>query len=452
MAKMPEIEQVCPNCGEIYKAPSEWIGGKVECPACKTTFTVVGTTAQAPSGKTPSFWLFVTGLAVLIMLGIATFTVFLLRGSSFFSGTAGSATGGLGPSRMTRAKSSEPIPEKRPRDGRDRLLTLQDLVKTGRETRQFSKEPAEVYKGIWLPGMTPNYLASNIQKMKNMGMNIVSLAVMFLEKDGDRLAGIDTSHIVADIQTVHENGMKVMLNPQFYPQPRLEEIDVEKLNALIIEVTKLAEEYDVELFAPLGEADVIFHPNIGQWRQEILPKIKKVYHGETFWSGPEVGLPDKPLSEQFLKELSKAPPGDFLGYDYRGFSIFYVPKESLTPEEQSRYADKLTLEGYSQYVDNVLKYVLALAERDNCKVMITEFGVMGRFFLTESGVLDKLEEGSWISREEHARAYEIVLEKGKDKVDGFIAYNFLGGEVPGMPGVYVKGAPKTVDVIGRWFK
>jgi len=306
-----------------------------------------------------------------------------------------------------------------------------------------TESSTEVYKGIWLPSIYEGWLASNIQKMKDVGMNTVSLAVGFLIEDDGQI-GMYTSHIVEDIQVAHENDMKVMLNPNFYPQPKLEDLDVEELNSKIVEIAKLAEENDVELFAPLGEPGVIFHPNTGKWRQEILPKIKEVYHGEIFWSGAGIGLPDRELSEEYLKELSEQPPGDFLGYDYRGISLL------ILPQGWGEEGEGMTLEEYSQYVDNVLKYVSALAEKDNCKVMITEFDVLHRFFMAKPGVVvDRLEDGSW-SKEEFARAYEIVLEKGEGKVAGFIAGNFLEIEMSGVL-ININDTPKTKEVVKRWF-
>ena len=80
--------------------------------------------------------------------------------------------------------------------------------------------------------------------------------------------------------------------------------------------------------------------------------------------------------------------------------------------------------------------MLALAERDGCKgVIVTEFGV--------------LMGGRW-SEEEIARAYEIVLEKGKDKIVGFFAFRFYFLEVD-LPGVLIEENLKTQEVIKRWF-
>ena len=312
-----------------------------------------------------------------------------------------------------------------------------------------TEEEVPIYKGIWLPGMPANTLASNIQEMKDLGLNTVSLAIMIIQEDGNRLVGLDTSYVLDDIQLAHENGLKVMLTPIIYPKPRLEEKDLGTLTSLTIEAAELAEEYDVELFAPLAEPNTLISGDVSKWRQEILPKVKKVYSGEIYWSNPGIGSPPDKTE---ISKIAKQPPGDYAGYDYIGFTSLLMVSERLEPEEKIRYADRLTLEGYSQHVEGALDYMLALAERDGCKgIIIDEFGVFDRFFPKESGVGDVLEEG-WLSEEELARAIEIVFEKGKDKAIGFIVANFLGMEVPGMPGVYVEGVSGTEkEMIGKWF-
>ncbi len=306
----------------------------------------------------------------------------------------------------------------------------------GEEETEPSTE-VQIYKGIWLPGIPPtNWLASNIQKMKELGMNTVFLSVGFLEEEDNRLAGVDTSHIVANIQTAHENGMKVALTTGFKPPyPDLEDLDLEVLNSKIREVAELAEEYDVELFAPLNEPGAILEEKTGEWRQEILLKIKEVYHGEIVWKG--CGPGGEPRSEEFLKELSERSPGDYVGYDYIGFTTLFVPTEGLTLEE------------YSQYVDNALKYRLAQAERDNCKgIMLTEFGMGDRFVMRGSDVVDLIDDGT-ITEEEFTRAHEIVFEKGGDRAVGFITtIDVLETEVPG---VHIRGIPETEELIRRWF-
>lgn len=306
---------------------------------------------------------------------------------------------------------------------------------------QKKEEEISIYKGIWLPALVfrdPNYLASNIQKLKGMGINTIfieaspSQSEQWLEKIKEvfppelveRIAEIlpfEKELLIDNIQTAHRNGLKVGLT---ISDPfGMERVDMDALNSKVVEYAKLAEKYDVEIFAPMNEPGKFFGKNTGKWRQEILPKIKKVYHGDILWKGAGIGLPDKELTEEFLRELSEGPPGDYSGYDYRGFSSM------LLPEGQ-------TMEEYSQEVDDVLKYVLVLAERDGCKgVIISEFGVLGG--------------GPW-SEEEIAKAYEIVLEKGKDDVVGFFAFTeyFLGLDLPGM---VIKENPKAQEVIKRYF-
>lgn len=306
------------------------------------------------------------------------------------------------------------------------------------------QQPQQVevkYKGIWMPTLIfqdPNYLASNIQKLKDIGINTIFIvgtppqSEQWLEKAkavfppelAERIEETLPSEkeiIIDNIQTAHRNGLKVGLTI-VHPPPEMEDLDVELLNSKIIEYARLAEEYDVELFAPMGEPEMIFHPNTGEWRQEILPRVKEVYHGEIVWEGTGPGLSDKALPEEFFKEISEQPPGDFSGYDYIGFSTMLQP-------------EGIALEDYPQYIDNVLKYKLAQAERDNCKgIIITEFGV--------------LRGGPW-NEEEIARAHEIVLEKGKGKIVGFFANSDFLGE--NLPGWLIEEDLKTEEVIREYF-
>lgn len=326
-------------------------------------------------------------------------------------------------------------------------------TKLGKDTSISEIEKTEkevnIYRGIWMPTLTlqdPNHLASNVEKLKGLGVNTVFIQASpplseswfeNLEKTSPpglvkrvrEVVPIEKELIIANIQTAHRNSLKVGLT--ISSPPGLEEVDLEALNSRIVEYAILAEEYDVELFAPMNEPEKILE-NIGKWRQEILLKIKEVYHGDIVWKGTGPGLPNKARTSR----IAEQPPGDFSGYDYIGFSLMFIPKERLTPEEQLNYADMLTLEDYSQHVENAIDYELALAERDGVKgVIITEFGIYDKGLLSE---------------EEIARTYEIVLEKGKDKVVGFIAFEFLRVKLPGVSLIEEEDL-KTQDVIKKYF-
>jgi hypothetical protein len=332
------------------------------------------------------------------------------------------------------------------------LIVLASLVTGGFFIRKYVF-PKETYKGLWMSTLLfrdVNYLESNVQKLKDMGINTIYIVALppYPEASFEKLKEIfapeivemfrelipiEKELIIASIQTAHNNDLKVALS--VIKPPVLEEKDIEELNLKIIEYARLAEEYDVELFAPMAEPPQII--NTGIWRQEILSRIKEVYHGEIFWSAAGPGLPDK----ETISNIPKQPPGDFVGYDYIGFSTLFFPSEILNQGDP----DYPTIEEYPEYVEGAIDYMLAVAERDGVKkVIITEFGVIGTIAMSESSILS-------LSQEEMARAYEIVLEQGNGKVVGLFANSdFLGIELPGIP--LLKENLKTKEVIRRWFR
>ena len=299
-----------------------------------------------------------------------------------------------------------------------------------------------IYKGTWTPtALTQDTkkLASDMQKMKEMGMNTVFFqgapaqvehcletvpSYHELAKIMKEIIPIERELLISNIQIAHKNGLKVALTMSKC-MPQSKEIALEAWNSRVVELAKLAEEHEVELFAPMNEPEALFGPSASAtWGQEILPKIKEVYHGEIIWKGGSVGgIQPHPMP--------KPAPTNYSGYDYLGFTI--------------GLDSGMTLEEFSQRVDYALDTFLGLAERDGCKeVMITEF--FGR-------LPGRWEEDAW-SEEKEARAHEIVLEKGKDKVIGFFALDFLGlsffgGEIIGLP--VPENSLKTQEVIKKYF-
>ncbi|MFH1445327.1 MAG: hypothetical protein ABIF08_02485 [Nanoarchaeota archaeon] len=306
------------------------------------------------------------------------------------------------------------------------------------------KIPAEVdvYKGTWTPTLLsddPYKLASDMQKLKDIGMNTVFFqgappqvehCLEGLPSDSElvkkmkKIIPIQEELMIANIQAAHRNGLRVALTmAKCSGGMGLEDwIDLEAWNSKVIEYARLAEEYDVEFFAPMNEPEVLFGPSASAtWGQEILPRIKEVYHGEVIWKGGSIGgIQPYPMTEP--------APTNYSGYDYIGVTI-------------SRGLGT-TLEEFSPFIDYTLSTFLGFAERDNCKgVIITEF------------YGTSLRELGW-SEELDARAHEIVLEKGKDTVAGFfvldfLELSFLGEDIPGLHGP--EESSKTEEVIRRWF-
>jgi hypothetical protein len=329
------------------------------------------------------------------------------------------------------------------------IVLVSGCVQEGGEQALEIEPPAEVkiHKGIWTPSLLSgdtNKLASGLRELRDMGANTVFFQAgppqiehclegvspdSELAKKMEEIIPVQEELIIANIQAAHRNGLRVGLT-MGKCMPASEEISLEAWNSKVIEYAKLAEEYDVELFAPMNEPEVLFGPSASAtWGQEILPKIREVYHGQVIWKGGATGDIEPPPGQ---------PGPNFSGYDYVGFTIGVGSGITLKEFPQP-------LEEFSQRVDYWLDTILRYAERDNCTgVMITEF--YGR-------LPGKWEKEAW-SEETEARAHEIVLEKGKDKVDGFFALDFVGlsffgEEIPGMP--VPERSSKTEEVVRRWF-
>jgi hypothetical protein len=298
-----------------------------------------------------------------------------------------------------------------------------------------------VYKGIWTPTLlTENSmkLDSYMRKLKSLGVNTVFFAASppqverclesvppdsKLAKIMKKIIPIRKELLISNIQIAHKNGLKVAITLSKC-MPAAEEIPIEVWNSQVIEYAKLAEEHQVEFFAPMNEPEVLFGPSASAtWGQEILPKIREVYHGKVIWKGGAAGDIEPPPGQ---------PGPNFSGYDYVGFTI-------------GAGSGTQTLEDFSQRVDYWLETILEYAERGNCEgVMITEF--FGK-------LPGKWEEFAW-TEEKEAKAHEIVLEKAKGKVYGFFALDFVGlslfgKDIPGMP--LPEKSLKTQEVIKRYF-
>ena len=304
-----------------------------------------------------------------------------------------------------------------------------------------SSAEVRIYKGTWTPTLlTENSIKLNsyMRKLKTLGVNTVFFQAgppqaehcleglppdSKLAKKVKEILPVQKELIINNIQTAHRNGLKVALTMSTC-MPASEKITLEAWNSRVIELAELAEEHEVEFFAPMNEPEALFGPSASAtWGQEILPKIREVYHGKIIWKGASIG--------DIQPDPGHPNLTNFSGYDYLGFSIGVGTG---------------TIEDLPERVDYALDTILGFAERDNCKgVMITEF---------YGNLPYSWEERNW-NEEKEARANEIILEKGKDKVVGFFALDFLGlsffGEdIPRMP--IPKKSLKTEEVIRRWFR
>jgi hypothetical protein len=166
--------------------------------------------------------------------------------------------------------------------------------------------------------------------------------------------------------------------PEAIPENIREEV-LKNYEKIVVDLAKIAEEENVEIFTPMDEPDYKLGVTRGSsWGQEILPKIKSVFSGKVLWKGS--------LSRAFENNQRI----NFSGYDIVGFTVFPLGG----------------LNNYSQNVEFYINKLNEWADDDGVKErIIAEFG---NYQITH------------ISKEEEPQAIETVFKIGQGKVNGFI--------------------------------
>jgi hypothetical protein len=270
-------------------------------------------------------------------------------------------------------------------------------------TAQAPKKEVAVYKGIWFPVLSivpvAHPVSFNLNKLKDVGVNTVSFPVAyFVDKEGNIFTFFWVKPITKfQIKRLHKHGFKVMLTnlvlekfkgPSPLPSEILEkQIFWENLEKIVIKNAKLAQDYKVEIYAPLNEPESLFQKKpekAWEWAREILPQIKGVYHGKVAWKGD--------FSAQLENENFDFEKANFRGYDILGFSICL----RMEPEK------------YGDYVSKVIKTMKEINARSNTLLFVSEFGAW---------------EKPWNENPQNVKfAYEKVLQLARENnLKGFFA-------------------------------
>jgi len=149
------------------------------------------------------------------------------------------------------------------------------------------------YKGVWMPFLREVKISrDDIENLKLDGVNIVAIGVK-IHLNENITECEDEEEIKNSINEFHKNGIKTFLilnpaHPDFGITPFSSEASgkplLDKVTPLVLKWAKISEQYGVELFSPLNEPQLLAYQNekdVSNWAQEILPKIRKVYHGKT---------------------------------------------------------------------------------------------------------------------------------------------------------------------------
>lgn len=268
-----------------------------------------------------------------------------------------------------------------------------------------------VYKGFWMPAsFYYDHKGQSMSDAKDLvaaGANIASIAPNIrINAKGEVKFDAPFDYMEQALaywaKNYYEKGIRISLvievsyqedlnlRPNKAPEGIPPEIAsrpgfLNKYNEIVIKVAKLAEKYQVEMFSPMNEPDLkLGEVTASSWGQEILPEIKKYYHGKILWKA--AGSDDKQAVI------------DFSGYDILGFDP--TPGGGGDPET--------VLTQYHNQLRNMIELANIRAKKYNVpEVMITEFGVWG-------AALSFNEENKML-------AHRIVFEEGEGKVSGFIA-------------------------------
>ncbi len=296
------------------------------------------------------------------------------------------------------------------------------------------KENITVYKGFWMPCafIEDSCQALNDAKfLKTTGANIIGIAPNIKINSKGEISSFPMDFIEKRIsdyaQKYYPEGIRIFISPTLdfaedlnsrsrgEPRSLPEGLAakpgfMDKYNLIIEEMAKLAEKYHIEIFSPMNEPDMQLGMKVSSsWGQEILPKIKKNYHGKVLWKAG--------LAETAGNEIS------FKGYDVLGLD-FSAPGG---PEPAS-------LNSYKGIVKQITDNGISWAKRDGVKeVAFTEFGAWG-------GAIKYSEEGK-------VAAHKVVFEEGQGKINGFIVLD----PPPDLGDRSLKGS-KTLDEISTWFK
>ncbi len=205
-------------------------------------------------------------------------------------------------------------------------------------------------KGYWSSesGRTLSEL-DDAEAMKEVGINTITFSPMLTHDQEGRVSEIaGTENFVKKaINKAHQNGFRVMLETTpmnagvVDPKVTNPDLFTGEMTKMALKYAKIAEDYHVEYFAPIVEPG--HHLSIveaDRWLQELLPKLKAVYHGKIMWKKQATDLeqPKEWLQDHILITGFKLEEGGFK------LKLKAQPEQSISLDISS---EGLTMEKYA---------------------------------------------------------------------------------------------------------
>ncbi len=306
----------------------------------------------------------------------------------------------------------------------------------------FSRTEHIQYRGFGWYGYNADYEfdMESVDKIKDLGGNSVNLNVYYeysLETGTFDLKS-NLTRVEENIELAHQNDLTVFLSPfvNLVGGHYMANSIVDNTSAYLsgaqdisIELAEFSEENDVELYSIWTEMglSLIRIPNstelVNEWIQNTRMKVDNVYDGD--------------ITTKEGVQLRVYKDYNFSGFDYIGVSFYPFTDSYYTdPYTNMTFAGVHDLDEYERIVKN---------EYDNLEELEKKFGSKG-IILGEIGI-DVVDE-KYVgrdneSRQIRAKAYDILLEYGKNSIDGFYFGKFEHK---------YGGSEKLDDVFKSYFK
>lgn len=267
-----------------------------------------------------------------------------------------------------------------------------------------SGNPIIIYKGFEFPR---NVLDDSVQPManitllNNVGANIITMDPQVIVDSHGTMKSKPWHYmdrdILTEVQKYYPAGIHIYIIANLYyekefiinsrgGEPKPIPVDIasqpgflDQYDLFVENMSILAEKYHADIFAPMGDTERLLGcETASQWGQEILPKIRKHYHGKVAWQGALLSTDNVSIN--------------FTGYDY--ITILATP----TVVQKREYPASLR---------HNLDVVTSWVKRDNVSGGIIM--IIGDY--TAFGTLDS---------SDHVFYHKTAFEEGKNRSAGFL--------------------------------
>ena len=241
------------------------------------------------------------------------------------------------------------------------LLLISSFISGCTQLQEQSKEnmppnneniPPRYYptyiKGVWEPIPYPNQyemIKNDLNQLKDDGVNTIYILPIYPEDSAPPEYTEKT--IIWEIKKVRQEGFAVFICTDIFVENlNLNNIDdfLNSLKQFILKWAEIAEDYNVEYFAPANELYMVVREKLGYeenstqaeqlwrkidgWHQEIISAIKEVYTGKMCYKPASIGFNDDPSTitltgyDVFAPNM---PVGGFSLDEFKGWLDIFIP-------------------------------------------------------------------------------------------------------------------------------